>query len=201
MKKEYLSPTMAVIPVIQEHSVLETGSGNLPDGSQGHNMDDETEEYDTDESTRISGQAKQVSLFFEEPFTMHKVLKFVVYAVITLGVAACSQDDINSAEQNKSNEETTITVDVTLDKNVEEMVNAKQMTAVWDTEQSAMTRTPITYDKQGSLTYNWKVGSTIPLFVYITDGAHRISSKINKGLQIITLHSQYQQILTYLNCK
>ena len=191
MKKEYLSPTMAVIPVIQEHSVLETGSGNLPDGSQGHNMDDETEEYDTDESTHISGQAKQVSLFFEEPFTMHKVLKFVVYAVITLGVAACSQDDINSAEQNKSNEETTITVDVTLDKNVEEMVNAKQMTAVWDTEQSAMTRTPITYDKQGSLTYNWKVGSTIPLFVYITDGAHRISSKINKGLQIISANKGY----------
>ena len=191
MKKEYLSPTMAVIPVIQEHSVLETGSGNLPDGSQGHNMDDETEEYDTDESTHISGQAKQVSLFFEEPFTMHKVLKFVVYAVITRGIAACSQDDINSAEQNKSNEETTITVDVTLDKNVEEMVNAKQMTAVWDTEQSAMTRTPITYDKQGSLTYNWKVGSTIPLFVYITDGAHRISSKIDKGLQIISANKGY----------
>ena len=191
MKKEYLSPTMAVIPVIQEHSVLETGSGNLPDGSQGHNMDDETEEYDTDESTHISGQAKQVSLFFEEPFTMHKVLKFVVYAVITLGIAACSQDDINSAEQNKSNEETTITVDVTLDKNVKVMVNAKQMTAVWDTEQSAMTRTPITYDKQGSLTYNWKVGSTIPLFVYITDGAHRISSKINKGLQIISANKGY----------
>ena len=182
---------MTIIPVIQEHSVLETGSGNLPDGSQGHNMDDETEEYDTDESTHISGQAKQVSLFFEEPFTMHKVLKFVVYAVITLGVAACSQDDINSAEQNKSNEETTITVDVTLDKNVEEMVNAKQMTAVWDTEQSAMTRTPITYDKQGSLTYNWKVGSTIPLFVYITDGAHRISSKIDKGLQIISANKGY----------
>ena len=191
MKKEYLSPTMTIIPVIQEHSVLETGSGNLPDGSQGHNMDDETEEYDTDESTHISGQAKQVSLFFKEPFTMHKVLKFVVYAVITLGVAACSQDDINSAEQNKSNEETTITVDVTLDKNVEEMVNAKQMTAVWDTEQSAMTRTPITYDKQGSLTYNWKVGSTIPLFVYITDGAHRISSKIDKGLQIISANKGY----------
>ena len=191
MKKEYLSPTMAVIPVIQEHSVLETGSGNLPDGSQGHNMDDETEEYDTDESTHISGQAKQVSLFLKEPFTMHKVLKFVVYAVITLGIAACSQDDINSAEQNKSNEETTITVDVTLDKNVEEMVNAKQMTAVWDTEQSAMTRTPITYDKQGSLTYNWKVGSTIPLFVYITDGAHRISSKIDKGLQIISANKGY----------
>ena len=191
MKKEYLSPTMTIIPVIQEHSVLETGSGNLPDGSQGHNMDDETEEYDTDESTHISGQAKQVSLFFEEPFTMHKVLKFVVYAVITLGVVACSQDDINSAEQNKSNEETTITVDVTLDKNVEEMVNAKQMTAVWDTEQSAMTRTPITYDKQGSLTYNWKVGSTIPLFVYITDGAHRISSKIDKGLQIISANKGY----------
>ena len=182
---------MAVIPVIQEHSVLETGSGNLPDGSQGHNMDDETEEYDTDESTHISGQAKQVSLFFKEPFTMHKVLKFVVYAVITLGIAACSQDDINSAKQNKSNEETTITVDVTLDKNVEEMVNAKQMTAVWDTEQSAMTRTPITYDKQGSLTYNWKVGSTIPLFVYITDGAHRISSKIDKGLQIISANKGY----------
>ena len=191
MKKEYLSPTMTIIPVIQEHSVLETGSGNLPDGSQGHNMDDETEEYDTDESTHISGQAKQVSLFFEEPFTMHKVLKFVVYAVITLGIAACSQDDINSAEQNKSNEETTITVDVTLDKNVKEMVNAKQMTAVWDTEQSAMTRTPITYDKQGSLTYNWKVGSTIPLFVYITDGAHRISSKIDKGLQIISANKGY----------
>ncbi len=48
-----------------------------------------------------------------------------------------------------------------------------QMTNVLDAEQPAATRTPITYDKQGSLTYNWRVGSTIPLFVYITDGSFK----------------------------
>ena len=91
----------------------------------------------------------------------------------------------------ESTKETTIAVDVTLDKSVADMVNAKQMTAVWDAEQPSMTRTPITYDKQGSLTYNWRVGSSIPLFVYITDGTRQISRKIDKGLQIISANKGF----------
>ena len=122
---------------------------------------------------------------------MNSIIKSFIFVAISLGLAACSQEDMTSNEQKKATEETTFIVDVTLDKNVEDMVNAKQMTAVWDAEQSAMTRTPITYDKQGSLTYNWKVGSTIPLFVYITDGKYRKSYKLDKGLQIISANKGY----------
>ena len=122
---------------------------------------------------------------------MNYIVKAFIYATITLGLVACSQEDINSTERQKAKEEITFTVDVTLDKNVEDMVNAKQMTNVWDAEQSAATRTPITYDKQGSLTYNWRVGSTIPLFVYITDGTRQISRKVAKGLQIISANKGY----------
>ena len=122
---------------------------------------------------------------------MNYIVKALIYATITFGLVACSQEDINSTEQQKAKEEITFTVDVTLDKNVEDMVNAKQMTNVWDAEQSAATRTPITYDKQGSLTYNWRVGSTIPLFVYITDGTRQISRKVATGLQIISANKGY----------
>ena len=122
---------------------------------------------------------------------MNYIVKAFIYATITLGLVACSQEDINSTEQQKAKEEITFTVDVTLDKNVEDMVNAKQMTNVWDAEQPAATRTPITYDKQGSLTYNWRVGSTIPLFVYITDGKYKKSYKLDKGLQVISAHKGY----------
>ena len=122
---------------------------------------------------------------------MNYIVKTFIYATITFGLVACSQEDINSTEQQKAKEEITFTVDVTLDKNVEDMVNAKQMTNVWDAEQPAATRTPITYDKQGSLTYNWRVGSTIPLFVYITDGTRQISRKIANGLQIISANKGY----------
>lgn len=122
---------------------------------------------------------------------MNYIVKTFIYATITLGLVACSQEDINSTEQQKAKEEITFTVDVTLDKNVEDMVNAKQMTNVWDAEQPAATRTPLTYDKQGSLTYNWRVGSTIPLFVYITDGTRQISRKVAKGLQIISANKGY----------
>lgn len=122
---------------------------------------------------------------------MNYIVKAFIYATITLGLVACSQEDISSTEQQKAKEEITFTVDVTLDKNVEDMVNAKQMTNVWDAEQPAATRTPITYDKQGSLTYNWRVGSTIPLFVYITDGTRQISRKVAKGLQIISANKGY----------
>ena len=122
---------------------------------------------------------------------MNYIVKTLIYATITFGLVACSQEDINSTEQQKAKEEITFTVDVTLDKNVEDMVNAKQMTNVWDAEQPAATRTPITYDKQGSLTYNWRVGSTIPLFVYITDGKYKKSYKLDKGLQVISAHKGY----------
>ena len=122
---------------------------------------------------------------------MNYIVKAFIYATITLGLVACSQEDINSTEQQKAKEEITFTIDVTLDKNVEDMVNAKQMTNVWDAEQPAATRTPITYDKQGSLTYNWRIGSTIPLFVYITDGTRQISRKVANGLQIISANKGY----------
>ena len=122
---------------------------------------------------------------------MNSIIKAFIFAAISLGLAACSQEDITSNEQQKAKEEITFTVDVTLDKNVEDMVNAKQMTNVWDAEQPAATRTPITYDKQGSLTYNWRVGSTIPLFVYITDGKYKKSYKLDKGLQVISAHKGY----------
>ena len=122
---------------------------------------------------------------------MNYIVKAFIYATITLGLVACSQEDISSTEQQKAKEEITFTVDVTLDKNVEDMVNAKEMTNVWDAEQPAATRTPITYDKQGSLTYNWRVGSTIPLFVYITDGKYQKSYKLDKGLQVISAHKGY----------
>ena len=65
MKKEYLSPAMVVIPIIEELSILETSSGNLPQKSQGHNMDDEEEEYETETNTTPSGQAKYTPNFFE----------------------------------------------------------------------------------------------------------------------------------------
>ena len=122
---------------------------------------------------------------------MNSIIKAFIFAAISLGLAACSQEDITSNEQQKAKEEITFTVDVTLDKNVEDMVNAKQMTNVWDAEQPVATRTPITYDKQGSLTYNWRVGSTIPLFVYITDGKYKKSYKLDKGLQVISANKGY----------
>lgn len=62
MKKGYLSPTMVVIPIIMDHSVLETGSGNLPKGSEGHSMDDEDEDYEVDTPATPSAPAKHTSI-------------------------------------------------------------------------------------------------------------------------------------------
>ena len=62
MKKDYLSPTMVVIPIIMDHSVLETGSGNLPKDSDGHNMDNEEEEYEMDTPATPSAPAKHTSI-------------------------------------------------------------------------------------------------------------------------------------------
>ena len=45
-----------------DHSVLETGSGNLPKGSDGHNMDNEDEEYEMDEPATLSVPAKHTSI-------------------------------------------------------------------------------------------------------------------------------------------
>lgn len=56
---------------------------------------------------------------------MNYIVKTLIYATITLGLVACSQEDINSTEQQKAKEEITFTVDVTLDKNVEDMVERK----------------------------------------------------------------------------
>lgn len=63
MKSKYSAPTMVVIPIIMDHSFLESVSGNLPKGSEGHKMDDEDEEYDTDTPTSSNSQAKHTSLF------------------------------------------------------------------------------------------------------------------------------------------
>ena len=44
---------------------------------------------------------------------MNYIVKAFIYATITLGLVACSQEDINSPEQQKAKEEITFTVDVT----------------------------------------------------------------------------------------
>lgn len=62
MKKDYLSPTMVVIPIIEELSLLESASGDLPEGSEGHKMDDEDEEYEMDEPAAPSVPAKHTSI-------------------------------------------------------------------------------------------------------------------------------------------
>lgn len=62
MKKDYLSPTMVVIPIIEELSLLETASGDLPEGSEGHSVDDEDEEYETDTPATPSVPAKHKSI-------------------------------------------------------------------------------------------------------------------------------------------
>ena len=56
---------MVVIPIILELSLLESATGNLPQKSQSHNMDDEEEEYETETTTTPSGQAKYTPNFFE----------------------------------------------------------------------------------------------------------------------------------------
>lgn len=63
MKSKYIAPTMVVIPIIMDHSVLESVSGNLPKGSEGHKMDDEDEEYEDGTPTSSNSQAKHTSLF------------------------------------------------------------------------------------------------------------------------------------------
>lgn len=47
---------------LEDHSVLETGSGNLPKGSDGHNMDNEEEEYEMDTPATPSAPAKHTSI-------------------------------------------------------------------------------------------------------------------------------------------
>ena len=191
MKKDYLSPTMVVIPIIEELSILYSPlviSLKVPKGIAWM-MKTRSMKW-TNQLLPVS-QLNIHQSYLEITEIMNYIVKALIYATITLGLVACSQEDINSTEQQKAKEEITFTVDVTLDKNVEDMVNAKQMTNVWDAEQPAATRTPITYDKQGSLTYNWRVGSTIPLFVYITDGTRQISRKVAKGLQIISANKGY----------
>lgn len=62
MKKDYLSPTMVVIPIILELSLLESATGNLPKGSDGYSVDDEDEEYEMDDSATPSVPAKHTSI-------------------------------------------------------------------------------------------------------------------------------------------
>ena len=53
---------VVVIPIIMEFSLLESASGDLPKGSEGHNMDDEDEEYEMDEPATLSVPAKHTSI-------------------------------------------------------------------------------------------------------------------------------------------
>jgi hypothetical protein len=62
MKKDYLSPTMVVIPIIEELSILYSATGNLPKGSDGYSVDDEDEEYETDTPATPSVPAKHKSI-------------------------------------------------------------------------------------------------------------------------------------------
>ncbi len=62
MKKDYLSPTMVVIPIIEELSILYSATGNLPEGSEGHSVDDEDEEYEVDPPATPSVPAKHKSI-------------------------------------------------------------------------------------------------------------------------------------------
>lgn len=62
MKKDYLSPTMVVIPIIEELSILYSATGNLPEGSEGHSVDGEDEEYEMDDSATPSVPAKHKSI-------------------------------------------------------------------------------------------------------------------------------------------
>ena len=55
---------------------------------------------------------------------MNNIIKVFIYVAITHGLIACSQDVIHSDEHVESTKETTIAVDVTLDKSVADMVNA-----------------------------------------------------------------------------
>ena len=45
-----------------EFSLLESASGNLPKGSDGHNMDNEEEEYEMDPPATPSVPAKHTSI-------------------------------------------------------------------------------------------------------------------------------------------
>lgn len=62
MKKDYLSPTMVVIPIIEELSILYSATGNLPEGSDGYSVDDEDEEYEMDTPATPSVPAKHKSI-------------------------------------------------------------------------------------------------------------------------------------------
>ena len=62
MKKDYLSPTMVVIPIIEELSILYSATGNLPEGSEGHSVDGEDEEYEMDTPATLSVPAKHKSI-------------------------------------------------------------------------------------------------------------------------------------------
>ena len=53
---------MVVIPIIEELSILYSATGNLPEGSEAHSMDDEDEEYEMDSPTTPSVPAKHTSI-------------------------------------------------------------------------------------------------------------------------------------------
>ena len=106
--------------------------------------------------------------------------------MLVAGLTACSQSETGTEGQTNETQGITITAEASLDNNVEEMVNAKQMVGQWDAEQTGKTRTTISYDRQGNLKFNWETGKIIPIFVYITDGNNHGTVTVSGGMKIVS---------------
>jgi len=118
--------------------------------------------------------------------TMNNLLKSFFCIMLVAGLTACSQSETGTEGQTNEAQGITITAETSLDNNVEEMVNAKQMVGQWDAEQTGKTRTTISYDRQGNLKFNWETGKIIPVFVYITDGNNHGTVTVSGGMKIVS---------------
>lgn len=117
---------------------------------------------------------------------MNNLLKSFFCIMLVAGLTACSQSETGTEGQTNETQGITITAETSLDNNVEEMVNAKQMVGQWDAEQTGKTRTTISYDRQGNLKFNWETGKIIPIFVYITDGNNHGTVTVSGGMKIVS---------------
>ena len=117
---------------------------------------------------------------------MNNLLKSFFCIMLVAGLTACSQSETGTEGQTNEAQGITITAETSLDNNVEEMVNAKQMVGQWDAEQTGKTRTTISYDRQGNLKFNWETGKIIPIFVYITDGNNHGTVTVSGGMKIVS---------------
>ena len=132
MKKDYLSPTMVVIPIIEELlSYIQPLVISLKVPKLIAWMMKTRSMRWTLQLLPVS-QLNIHQSYLEITEIMNYIVKTFIYATITLGLVACSQEDINSTEHRKQKKKLLSPLMLTLDKNVEDMVNAKQMTNVWD---------------------------------------------------------------------